>query len=205
MEAKMLTLSQRKTYEFIQQFFADHEYAPTAAEIAEGIGIKSRGVVHRYLKALEAAGYIHLEPKRHRNIRLLNIEASNDGDGGLPLVGAIAAGRPIEAITQHETVDVANVFLGPNRYALRVKGDSMVEEGIFDGDIVVCEQAVTANNGNIVVALIDGNEATLKRFHRNPDETVTLFPANQQLQPMTYGADRVQVQGRFVGLLRYLS
>ena len=141
----MLTLSQRKTHEFIQKFISKHDYAPTAAEIAEGIKIKSRGVVHRYLKALAAAGHIALTPNRHRNIRLLD---AFDSSAALPLVGVIAAGRPIEAIEQNETVDLAALFAGGDRYALKVKGDSMIDEGIFDGDIVICQKANTAANGH---------------------------------------------------------
>lgn len=194
----MLTLTQRKTYEFIQQFFHQHDHAPTAAEIAQGIGIKSRGVVHRYLKALVGADLIRLLPKRHRNIQLLASASS----ASLPLVGAIAAGQPIEAIEQQETIDVASIFLGANRYALKVKGDSMIEDGIFDGDVVVCERTQTPEEGQIVVALIDNEQATLKRFYRNANNTITLLPANSEHQPMIYPAERVQVQGIYVGLLR---
>ena len=193
----MLTLSQRKTYEFICSYIDSHDYAPTIAEIAEGIGIKSRGVVHRYIKVLEAASLIKIEAKRHRNISLVN--SSNDG---IPLIGAIAAGQPIAAVQDNETVDVANIFLGAKRYALKVKGDSMIEEGIFDGDIVICQQSDTANNGQIVVALIDDDEATLKRFKRNKDATVVLHPANSTMQPMVYPASRVKIQGIYIGLLR---
>lgn len=197
----MLTLSQRKTYEFIQRFIIMHDYSPTAAEIAQGIGIKSRGVVHRYLKALEASGLISLLPKRHRNIQLLEAPLSQS----LPLVGTIAAGQPIEAISENESIDVFNVFLGFNRYALRVKGDSMIDEGIFDGDVIVCERAQAAQNGQIVVALLDHEQATLKRLFHNPDRTITLQPANPAHKPMIYSAHRVEVQGIFVGLLRFTS
>ena len=195
----MLTLSQRKTYEFVKKYVQGNDYAPTVAEIATGIGIKSRGVVHRYLKALEEKGYIHLLPKRHRNIRLLK----HNPLGSIPLVGAIAAGQPIEAIEQNEAVEVAAIFLGADRYALRVKGDSMINEGIFDGDIVVCERRETADDGQIVVALIDHEEATLKRLYHNADDTITLLPANPAHQPMVYPAKRVMIQGIYIGLLRF--
>lgn len=199
----MLTLSQRKTEAFIRKFFKEHGYAPTASEIAEGIGIKSRGVVHRYLKALAQAGRIALTPKRHRNIRLLEpVTEILEGLNPLPLLGSIAAGRPIEAIPQHENVDVANIFIGPNRYALKVKGDSMVDEGILDGDVVICERRDSADNGQIAVALVDHEEATLKRIQHNPDSTITLHPANSKLKPMVYPADRVTIQGIYIGLIR---
>lgn len=199
----MLTLSQRKTHSFIKTYFKKHGHAPTAAEIAEGIGIKSRGVVHRYLKALVKAGHIALTPNRHRNIRLLSsIQNVFSGSSTLPLVGTIAAGAPIEAIPQQESIDVASIFLGANRYALKVKGDSMIDEGILDGDVVICEQQDTANDGQIVVALIDQAEATLKRLKRNTDNTITLHPANARLKPMVYPADRITIQGIYLGLLR---
>jgi len=199
----MLTMSQRRTHEFIKKFFEEHGYSPTAAEIAEGIGIKSRGVVHRYLKALVQAGHIALTPKRHRNISLLtSVQELFTGAVSLPLLGTIAAGQPIEAIPQQESIDVASVFVGANRYALKVKGDSMIDEGILDGDVVICEKHDSATDGQIVVALIDHEEATLKRLQRNADQTVTLIPANTQLHPMIYAADRVTIQGVYIGLIR---
>lgn len=194
----MLTVGQRRTYEFISSYFSEYGHAPTVAEIAAGTGLRSRGVVHRYLRALVTAGVIALIPNRHRNIHLTAKARENFS---LPLVGRIAAGKPIEAIPQIETVDVASLFLGPRRYALRVVGDSMMDDGIFEGDIVVCERCETAENGQVVVALIDNHEATLKRFKRE-GSCVTLLPANTALQPMEYLASRVQIQGIYVGLLR---
>ena len=196
----MLTVKQQKTLDFIRKYVQRFDCAPTTAEIAKGIGIKSRGVVHRYIKALEEAGLIALTPKRHRNIQLV---ADYPDEEGLPLVGMIAAGQPIQAIEQQERINVADIFLGPGRFALRVRGESMIEEGIFDGDIVVCEKRTTADNGQIVVALIDNEEATLKRLQRGNDGTVTLLPANSLLQPMVYDAARVLIQGIYVGLLRF--
>jgi repressor LexA len=196
----MLTLGQKRTYEFIKRFLGEHDYAPTAAEIAAGTGIKSRGVVHRYLKALAAAGKIHLTPKRHRNISLIN-EMLVDLKS-LPLIGAIAAGRPIEAIADADPIDVSKIFLGERRYALKVKGDSMIDDGIFDGDIVVCEQADDAVSGQIVVAIIDNEEATLKRIEKTSSNKIILHPANQNLEPMVFDATRVTIRGVYVGLLR---
>lgn len=202
----MITLSQRKTYEFIRQYIDQYGHAPTIAEIAEGIGIKSRGVVHRYVKALQDAGLLHIAPRRHRNIELTDQALTKPQSPDhvlLPLVGAIAAGQPIEAILDQDPINLADIFLGDNRYALRVKGDSMINEGICDGDIVVCEHSNTAKNGQIVVALIDNERATLKRLYHDAGNThVTLVPANDTLKPMKYSAERVTVQGLYVGLLR---
>lgn len=194
----MLTLSQKKVYEFIKQFIKTHRHSPTIAEIAQGIGIKSRGVVHRYVTALVSERLIEVIPGHRRNIKLLN-----DSTTSLILKGRIAAGSPIEAIADNEALDIVNIFLGPNRYALKVKGDSMIEEGIFDGDIVVCDSSEVAADGKIVVALVDNQEATLKRIKYNQGGTVTLIPANSKLSAMTYSEDRIMIQGIYVGLLRF--
>lgn len=203
----MLTLSQQRTYQFIQEFVKDHDYSPTVSEIAQGTGLRSRGVIYRYLKALAQAGYIELIPKRHRNIKLLPDPVTTSSplstsETSIPLLGAIAAGQPIEAIEDTQSINLLHLFLGEKRYALKVKGDSMIDEGIFDGDIVVCDMAATADNGQIVVALIDQQEVTLKRFLQNANNTITLMPANTALQAITYQSDRITIQGVFIGLLR---
>lgn len=197
----MLTLGQHKVYRFIQTYIQAHEYAPTTAEIAAGIGISSRGVVYRYLKALEKLSYIRLEPYKKRNIVLL--EQSQSTEFSLPLLGLIAAGQPIEAMCDDETVNVTEMFLSPGRYALRVKGDSMIDEGIHDGDIIICQYSDHADNGKIVVALIDRSEATLKRLQNNQDGTISLLPANSTHQIQVYASHRVTIQGIFIGLLRF--
>ncbi|MEC8978263.1 MAG: transcriptional repressor LexA [Pseudomonadota bacterium] len=195
----MLTLMQHKVYRFIKDFTAENHLSPTTKEIAQGIGIQSRGVVHRYLKALEQADYITLVPNKRRNIV---INKHDKMDLSIPLLGKIAAGMPIEAVRDSETVDVTNLFLSPGRYALRVKGESMLDEGIHDGDIIICQESRVAENGQIVVALIDEESATLKRIQKNKDRTVTLLPANSLHKPQTYDYNRVRIQGVFVGLLR---
>ncbi len=194
----MLTRKLTQTYNFIQEFMREHRYAPTMAEIAEGIGIKSRGVVHRYVQSLAEEGLLSIIPGKRRNIRLIE-QGSNTA---IPVMGYIAAGRPIEAATAPETIDIAYTLTGSERYALRVKGDSMIEEGIFEGDLVICEYAETANNGDIVVALVDNETVTLKQFYYAYNGTVTLKPANCTMQPMNYSAERVKIQGIMVGLLR---
>lgn len=195
----MLTLRQLDTLQFIEQFVSKHGYAPTTVEIAKGIGISSKGVVHRYIKALEKAGKLATTPYRHRNIELVeDMVAANDA---IPLLGKIAAGQPIAAIQDNQTVDLS-ILAGRNRYALRVYGNSMVDEGILDGDLVICEHCQLASDGSIVVALIDNECATLKRFKRNTDNTVTLSPANADYLPMNYSSERVKIQGVFVGLVR---
>jgi repressor LexA len=194
----MLTEKQHQTFRFIEQYIDEFGYSPTTAEIAMGISIKSRGVVYRYLQVLQSAGLIHLIPGKRRNIVIQQKTV-------LPLVGKIAAGLPIEAINNAEELDILSMFIGDGRYALEVQGDSMIEEGIFDGDIVVCQESATARDQQIVVALVDNENATLKRFKNNQDGTVTLFPANSSHSPQTYESHRVTIQGIFVGLLRLSS
>ncbi len=197
----MLTMSQVKTYEFIKKFIKQHQHSPTAAEIAEGIGIQSRGVVHRYLKALVASNYIRLTPHRHRNIELNT--ALDRKESQIPLIGCIAAGHPIEAIGIEENIDIQSFFAGSQQFALRVKGNSMMDEGIMDGDLVICESSQTAHNGQIVVALIDNAEATLKRIRFNTEKnTISLIPANAEFQTVDYPAERIQIQGIYRGLIR---
>ena len=194
----MLTDSQRKTLQFIRQYVAQHGYAPKLQEIAEGIGISSRGVAHRYVQALIEAGYLENTSGRHRGLRLL----ADETETRLPLLGTIAAGLPIEAIEGQDEINLADFFMGPGRFALKVQGDSMVEAGILDGDIAIIRQQNQAHNGDIVVALIDNLEATLKTFKRLANGQIQLIPANAQLSTMVYDPERVQIQGILVGSMR---
>jgi len=199
----MLTDREKATFEFICKYFARQGCAPKLREIAAGIGIRSKGVVHRHLRAIAAEGLIQLIPGQHRGIRLTGDDSQNLASGlTLPLFGKIAAGRPIEAIPDQNMLDLADFLLGPNRYVLKVQGDSMMEAGILDGDMVIAEQAGIAEDGDIVVALINSDEVTLKRFRNNKDGTITLLPANQAMQPMSYPVDNVQIQGVVVGQVR---
>ncbi len=193
----MLSPRERDTYEFIRHFLGRHGHAPLLTEIATGLGIRSKGTVHRYVQAIARAGLIELLPGRHRGIRLCPTP-----DATLPLLGRIAAGRPIEAIPDTDRIDLSEFFMGPNRFVLRVQGDSMVEAGILDGDMVIVEQRSHADNGDIIVALIDNEEATLKRLRHNRDGSITLLPANAALAPITYHAGRIRIQGVVVGQLR---
>ena len=199
----MLTGRQQATYQFIHDYHLRHGYAPKLTEIADGIGISSKGVVHRYLKAIADEGLINLLPGRHRGIQLAeNCLESHAAELTLPLVGKIAAGHPIEAIPNHDTFNLTAFFLGPDRFVLKVQGDSMIEAGILDGDMVIIKQQNQAKDGDIIVALIDKDEATLKHLQQNKDGTVTLLPANQAMQPMHYLAERIQIQGVVVGQMR---
>jgi repressor LexA len=195
-----LTDRERDTYDFIRDHVARLGYAPKLQEIAQGIGIRSRGTVHRYLQALQRAGLIDIERDRARGIRLrAPLDATPDQ---LPFLGRINAGQPLEAVPDAGQIDLSEFFMGPGRFVLKVQGDSMIEDGILDGDLIIIEQRETARDGEIIVALIDNDDATLKRFRDNRDGSVTLVPANAAMRPMRYGADRVRVQGVLVAQLR---
>ena len=196
-----LTDNQRAVLSFIQHYIASHGVSPKLQEIAEGIGISSRGVAHRYVQALVDAGLLSIDKGKHRGIRLLG-DNSPQQRKSLPLLGKIAAGKPIEAIPGEDEINLVD-FFGKNTFAVRVQGESMIEVGIFDGDIAIIEFRETANNGDIVVALIDEEEATLKRFKSTPQgRFIQLIPENRNMETMVYETSRVRIQGVLVGQLR---
>jgi repressor LexA len=175
--------------------------------LCDALGLKSRGSLHKQIGALVEAGLVEPMNNLRRGIRLSDDvmehedNAAND-ELALPLYGRIAAGRPIEAIANQETIQVPPSLRTTRPcYVLEVKGDSMIEEGILDGDWVVIEQRDHARNGEIVVALVDGEEATLKRIEQTPGQII-LHPANSSMQPMRYLPEQVQIQGVLVGQMR---
>jgi repressor LexA len=198
---RQLTDKQRLTLDFIERYLATHTVPPKLQEIADGIGIRSRGVAHRYVQALTDAGFITLSNGKHRGIQLLKPNPHRP-ESVLPLLGRIAAGRPIEAIPGEDEIDLRE-FFGHNNFAVRVQGDSMMDAGILDGDTVIIEFRETADDGDIVVALIDESETTLKRFKRShKGRYIKLIPANKDMEPMVYEASRVRIQGVLIGQLR---
>lgn len=199
-----LTRRQQEIYEFLLDHLHEFPHPPTLDELCAALGLSSRGSLHKQLQALTDAGLIEPMNNQRRGIRLAPppAEELEPGEDELPLYGRIAAGQPIEAITIPETITVPpSLRTGNACYVLEVKGDSMIEEGILDGDWVVIEQRDEAPNGAIVVALIDGGEATLKRLERHHDRVV-LHPANSTMEPMTYLPEQVQIQGVLVGQMR---
>lgn len=195
----MLTRLEERLLQFITHYIAQNGHAPTLAEIGTGLGLRSRGTVHRYVESLISKGHLRRSGSGWRGIRL-----AGEHDRRLtilPLAGRIAAGKPIEAIPDQDEINFSDLLLGPDRYVLRVSGDSMIDAGILDGDLVVVRNTDTANNGDIVVALIDNEEATLKRLRRHGNR-IELIPANSALASMVYPGDRVQIQGVVVGQLR---
>ncbi len=196
-----LTKRQQEIFDFIRRHTADHGYPPTVRDIGKAIGLTSSSTVHAHLANLEKAGLLRRDPTKPRAIEVL-VEKAKDAIAprGLPLVGAVAAGSPVLADENiEEYVSVPELAGGDEgEFVLRVKGDSMIDAGIFDGDYVIVRRAETATDGEIVVALI-GEEATVKRFFRESDH-IRLQPENPTLEPIR--SREVQVLGRVVGVCR---
>jgi repressor LexA len=194
----MVTFAQRKIYDFICAFIQEYGHSPSFKEIAQGVGISQRSVslISRSVQSLTEAGWLTASKHSHRSIQI-----KKSGEILLPLLGKIAAGSPIEAISDQKTIDISG-FLTGNQFALKVKGDSMVDEGILDGDFVICKSTQIAREGDIVVALIDGSHATLKRISYQLRNMIALIPANVHLKPKAYLPQRIQIQGVYMGLLR---
>ncbi len=194
---------QRQILDFLEQFIQRNGYSPTLQEIAAAMGVKSLATVHEHLYTLAKKGLLRRYEGSVRGIELIEKKISPALQGvELPILGYIAAGRPIEPFTDpNALMHVAPTFISGKRrtYILQVKGQSMVEDGILDGDYVVIEQQETATNGDIVVALLDNGVATLKRFYKEPTR-IRLEPANAAMQPIY--ASNVQIQGRVVGVIR---
>ena len=197
----MLTSQEQKTLQFIRNYLAQHGFAPKFKEIGQAIGVQSHGTIHRYVKSLEDKGYIERAKNNSRGMSLVDLPLVSPPT--IPLAGRIAAGMPIEAIEDQQELNLAEMFMGPELFALRVTGDSMVDAGILDEDYVIIRKQPVADDGDIVVAMVDNTEATLKRFKRKSEDTVALIPENPDMEPMIYAAERVRIHGVLVGQLRH--
>jgi len=194
-----LTRRQTEIYNYLVDNAAHFDHPPTHDELCRALGLRSRGSLHKHIKALIEAGLVEPMEGGQRGIRLVG---QAPAEAGIPFLGRIAAGRPIEAITQAEYMQVPDELRGGRPcYVLQVSGDSMIEEGILDGDYVVIERCDCARNGEIVVALVNNEEVTLKRIEQHPGRVI-LHPANASMEPMAYPPAAVQVQGVLRGLLR---
>lgn len=202
---------QRQILDFIARYLQEHDRPPTNREIGQAMGIASTGHVDYHLSVLTKKGYIEREPNTSRGLRLTSsIEVSPlRRVHHVPVVGYIAAGAPIEAITDpNDAVELSSDLAAEDAYALRVRGKSMIEDLIDDGDLVVVRPTQTANNGEVVVALLtngpsEHGEATLKRYYRERDR-VRLQPANKDMQPIIVKPDEVQIQGTVIALIRQM-
>lgn len=200
----MLSKRQKEVFDFVQQFMQSEGYVPSLMEIAAHFGLSSPATVHQHMKALETKGYIQRGWNRKRHIEVLQPAAVTVNDHEeLPLLGRIAAGQPLEAVADNETVAVPRSMLSRSgdHFVLQVSGSSMIDDHITDGDLVVVRHTDAARDGETVVALLDGESATLKRIYRE-GKRVRLQPANETMPPIVVDADTVQVQGVVVALLR---
>ncbi|HTR64286.1 MAG TPA: transcriptional repressor LexA [Terriglobales bacterium] len=202
-----ITRRQRQVYDFISEFVQKNGYSPSFDEIGQGLGLNSLATVHKHITNLEKKGLLTRDYNRSRSIDLLPPKGrlkqamSVNTTMVLPLMGRIAAGQPIEAMENPETISLADFVRSKEVFVLEVRGDSMQDEHILDGDYVLVEKTKTAHNGEIVVALVDEADATLKRLYREGD-TIRLQPSNMNMKPIIVPAAAVQIQGRVIGVLR---
>lgn len=203
MVAATLTRKQQDIYAFLCRHRRQFTHPPTLDELCTALGLTSRGSLHKHIQALVAAGLVEPMDRRQRGVRVIEDNCHDLAtEDGVPFLGYIAAGRPIEAVPNPEPMEVPGFLRGRGEsYVLQVRGDSMIDEGILDGDWVVIEARDHARNGEIVVALIDDGEATLKRFEQQGSRIV-LHPANAHMESMEYPAERVRIQGILVGQMR---
>jgi repressor LexA len=204
-----LTKRQKEVLDFIADFVEEHGYSPSYEELANGLNLASLATVHKHIEGLEARNYLRRGFNQSRSIEVapkylherkkakLPVPAAQ-----VPLLGRIAAGKPVEAIEGKETLHFADFLGSGETYGLEVSGESMIEDHICPGDYVLAERTQQANNGDIVVALVDGSEATLKRFYREPDGRIRLQPANASMQPIFVRPGDIQIQGRVLAVLR---
>jgi repressor LexA len=198
-----LTRRQKQILSFLETYIRSNGYAPSFEEIAEEFHLNSLATVHEHLTNLEQKGYIRRAHNERRAIEMVPRQGQT-GATELPLLGQVAAGEPIEAIPQPETIAVPNDLL-PRRgsaYVLRVRGDSMVDDHIQDGDLVVVHNRNTANQGQMVIALVQGTSATVKRIYREADGWVRLQPSNERMQPIRVHENDLLIQGIVVGVIR---
>jgi repressor LexA len=208
-----LTRRQKQVYDFISAFVDKNGYSPSYEEIAEGLGLNSLATVHKHITNLETKELLRRDYNRSRSIDLLKprgrmkqslavaAAAAAEASLSLPLLGRIAAGRPLEAVENPESISLADFTRSKEVFVLQVRGESMQDEHILDGDYVLVEKSKSARDGEIVVALVDGTEATLKRIYVEGNK-VRLQPSNAAMQPIMVPAASVQVQGRVIGVLR---
>jgi repressor LexA len=197
-----LTKRQRQVLDSVSSFIQRHGYSPSFQEMAEMLGLSSVATVHKHITNLERKGLIRKDWNRRRSVEVVDREA-RVAAVEVPLMGRVAAGRPIEAIPDARPVAVPEDMVGHGAtFVLRVEGDSMIEEQIRDGDLVILDARETAENGEVVVALLEDGSATLKKFYREPDGRIRLQPANPSMAPLYVEETALRIQGVVMGLLR---
>lgn len=195
--AQALTPKQKEILEYIQRYIDRHDYAPSYREIAESFGLSSVATIAGYIDTLKEKGYLTNTENLARSIQLT--PSFDERNYEIPMLGQIAAGAPIEAIRTPETIDIPRDMLRKDVFALKVRGDSMIDDGIFDGDYVIIERIANPKNGDIVVSLLDNENVTLKRFYKEKNR-IRLQPANGKYNPIY--TTKVSIQGRVLGVIR---
>lgn len=204
-----LTRRQKEVLDFIIDFVADNGYSPSYEELARGLQLASVATVHKHIEALESRGYLRRAFNQSRSLEVSHkylTERRKTQQAqqvrGVPLAGRIAAGRPVETVEGQDTLHFSDFTGKGDTFALRVSGESMIEDHICDGDFVLVEKTENAGNGDTVVALVDGMETTLKRFYHEPAGQIRLQPANASMSPIVVDGNRVQIQGRVLAVMR---
>ena len=217
-----LTRRQKQVLDFLTGFINKNGYSPSFEEIGKGMKLTSLATVHKHVQTLEKKGFIRRGYNQSRSIDVIAVPGKTPfgktatrlagkrakaqsvapAATDLPLLGLIAAGRPVEAVPDPETISLADMVGSKEVYVLRVKGDSMIDDHILDGDYVLVEGRETAENGEIIVALTEGTDATLKRFFRHSGGRIRLQPANAEMEPIIVDEKSVKIQGRVIGILR---
>jgi len=195
--------------DFIARYQSEQGYSPSYEEIAEALGLASLATVHKHISALEAKGYLRRSFNQSRSLELTGKLLQEQRRlrrhtqvAAVPLLGRIAAGTPVEAVAGRETLELGPLLEGEDVYALEVRGDSMIEEHICDGDLVLVQRTARVRDGDIVVALVRGSETTLKRFYREGSDMARLQPANAQMPPLRVPLAELEIQGRVLAVLR---
>jgi len=201
-----LTKRQARVLDFVRSFLEEQGHCPSFEEIGQGVGLSSLATVHKHISTLEEKGYLKRGIHQSRSLELTpkylkERKAAKDAVPTLPMVGHIAAGKPVEAVENPETISIGDFTGNRDVYVLQVRGDSMIDDHILEGDYILVEKRSHADDGEIVVALIDGQDATLKRIYHEGSQ-VRLQPANAAMEPIRVNADSVEVQGRVIGVLR---
>ena len=203
-----LTKRQKQVLDFIANFVDEQGYCPSYEEIARGLDLASLATVHKHISVLETKSYLKRGFNQSRSLEISpkyreeRLEYNSPPSLEVPLLGRIAAGAPVESLAGTDTLSFADFVGDPNTYALQVRGESMIEDHICNGDYVLVERSTEAHDGDIVVALVSGSETTLKRFYREPGDQVRLQPANPTLKPIIVPARDGQIQGRLLAVLR---
>jgi repressor LexA len=203
-----LTRRQKELMDFLADFISKNGYSPSYEEIANGLKLASLATVHKHIQALQTKNYLRRSFNHSRSLEIGERYFAEEkarrpaADLSVPLMGRIAAGVPVEAIQNPETLHFSDFAKNDSTFALQVRGDSMIEDHICSGDYVLVEKTGTVKNGEIVVALVDGSEATLKRYYEEPTGAIRLQPANSAMQPIFVQPSQLQIQGRVLAVMR---